>query len=1111
MLKTPDASVASLLAFLNPTGRKTQSSNSGAAQDEARQAIPPLEEQHLIYTQQTNAATRRGGRGHMHDTLGDADTVDQFKHIFQNRPINNQIQNNNNKQTPTRNDTDNDHRHVTNTNTAYNAKYTQQKSQQQQQQPASSQQQNVCPTEYSERDQQLAKEQLRMVRRNLRNCSPNSSYFRQYAALVDDWRNFLPTAIVRDNNNVQHQLQQQSQQQRYQNDKDEFSEDSGGIYSAHDMYDGSEDEGDDEFGSRRHVVGSKPPPVKKDMYTRTMPSTSTSMPSFVKELLRGEELAMLASSAQFNSHHNLAAASDGQSTTWTGGEETEELLFRNGSTSSTLSSVMSSDDTEANDADADESYGPTGGRAGVTTRRNRVTKTNGPRTRYARHQQRSNNNNSKASSPAGNVDVVNSGRQQRQGRWHHELKKIGPADKSPAGRRRRSPKLTTNQRHHHQQNIQQQSAHFGRIHLEDIVRSIESEFTLSLDHDEGSDEESEDSLTYLVSGYENSGVEDDEEDLISSVHQLHQANTAATQRESSISGSVSAASSNAESTSPQSTLLNSSDALSEVSIEAPSPSSVLLASESTTTTFPLDQPPKYIYHKEYQPIIAATSTLVEAAAHSAAAAAVALAKTREAIKDQDEKATNNNNNNNNSARPSLKLETHTMTGIAPGALSAFVSRPLGSQYSLTKCNSTSSLYIDSTMLKSDVDETLRAVATVLYDKVLLSHKLNDCRTERIVNSSSYQSSERVLMSQADIFDFMRFIFDCGQNLGAENAIITLIYVERMTELGNLSFHAINWRRLLLGALILSIKVWEDLAVFNSDVCAIFEGLSVKDVNALERFSMAKLQYNVSVKRSVYAVYYFRLRDVSEQQYNSHYGKLTLSLSQRDFQGSQGMMAMAIPRNDSCASTSSRGGSSTNNRAGSNAGLMGMGMSASNGSSTLSSGNTSLASMTHHSKVPVGPGYRKWTLKPLSVREADRLEARSAVYCSNMMMEEQERTDAGCCLDKYSSASPEELHNLSATLLAAASMHAISSAAAAMATVAGSRQDMSASSSASSSVATMASSSASDLATTKRQQDSNGTTAAVPAEGVAEPVRRTLRLRKSRSDFFFQNTTPASIM
>ncbi|KAF9147690.1 hypothetical protein BG015_010633 [Linnemannia schmuckeri] len=993
----------------------------------------------------------------------------------------------------------------------------------------------MCPTKYTERDQQLAQEQLRIVRRNLRNCSPDSSYFRQYAALVDDWRNFLPAAAVRDNSNpyYHHQQHQQSQQQYHQSGKNGSSKDSEEICSAQYMYDSSKDdeEEDDESGrpTRRVVSSSKPPLANKDAYMHAIPPTSASMPSFVKELLREEEIAILVSSVQFKSHHNLATVQPSDGPTLTRSEEAGEGLFRNGSMSSTQSSIMASDDTEANDADADENYSPPAGCAGVTTRcsrvaktNGRVTKTNGPRAKYTRHHQRANNSKAGSTATAGIIDMAEFSSYQRQGRRNRENKKIGPVDKCPAGRRH-SLRRTANQRHyhhHHQQYTQQQRAHFGHIHLEDIVRGIESEFALALDHDEGNDEDSEDSLTYLVSGYKNSSVEDDgEEDLISSVRRLHQATTA-TQRETFISGSVSAASSIVESTSPQSTLLNSSDALSEASVEAPSPSSVLATEDSNASTLQLDQPPKYIYHKEDRPVTTTTVSIPLRQSPStssstssiaeAAAAAVTLAKAFEAIMDQNEKVTNNNNTNN--ARPSLKLQTHAMVGIAPGALSAFESRPLGSQYSLTKCNSTSSLYIDSTMLKSDVDETLRAVATVLYDKVLLSHKLNDCRTERIVNSSSYQPSERVLMTQADIFDFMRFIFDCGQNLGAENAIITLIYVERMTELGNLSFHAINWRRLLLGALILSIKVWEDLAVFNSDVCAIFEGLSVKDVNALERFSMAKLQYNVSVKRSVYAAYYFRLRDVSEQQYNLHYGKLTMSLSQRDFQGPQGQgsQVMAIPRNDSYASNSSRGSNRNNHRVGSNAGLMGMGMGMVTDSGTFHSGNTSLASMTHHSKVPIGPGYRKWTLKPLSVREADRLEARSAVYCSNMMMEEQERKDAGCCLDKYSSASPEELHNLSATLLAAASMYTISSASAA--TAAGSQRNMSTSASTSSSVTTMASSSVSDLATTKHQQQQEGNgIAVVSTKGATEPPRRTLRLKKSRSDFFFQNTTPASIM
>lgn len=306
----------------------------------------------------------------------------------------------------------------------------------------------------------------------------------------------------------------------------------------------------------------------------------------------------------------------------------------------------------------------------------------------------------------------------------------------------------------------------------------------------------------------------------------------------------------------------------------------------------------------------------------------------------------------------------------------------------------------------------------------------------------------------------------------------------MTDLGNLAFHAINWRRLLLGALILSIKVWEDLAVFNSDVCAIFEGLSVKDVNALERFSMAKLQYNVSVKRSVYATYYFRLRDVSEAQHNLHYGKLTLSMSQRD---------MALARNDSCMSSAngscsglaqhqtSCSSSSRSSRSGSahgsaTGGLMGMGM------------------VGMAPKVPVGPGYRKWTLKPLSVREADRLEARSSMYCSNMMMEEQERKDAGCFWDEYTAmgrASPADL-TISSSIsssIAGSSMYTISS----------STSNMTAQDSLAGGARGAASVSASNLASEKSEPSGS------------EPVKRVLRLKKSRSDFFYQNSTPASIM
>ncbi|GJJ72933.1 hypothetical protein EMPS_05291 [Entomortierella parvispora] len=731
-------------------------------------------------------------------------------------------------------------------------------------------------------------------------------------------------------------------------------------------------------------------------------------------------------------------------------------------------------------------------------------------------------------------------------------------------------------------------AHFGGVNLVDIVRGLESEFTLVVDSAE--EEGSEDSQTCLLSEREISTDEEDDGTYLARsissqseqqsgivlpprppssyknhiLYQQHSASSSSLESScvdssscssfntiepassaSSSSSSSSLASSLASS--PDSTLLNSSEDSGEDAVSLlvlPSPAAATVPSSSydvssASTVAPerlplaLEEPPQYdqhgqdlhlgiipspsettpcpsVPHDDYnqqQILDSATSATVlsdllreeeerqleaerksilatEVAATSAAADAAMTA-----MQQQQKEC---NSKKKSEEKPSLTLQTmtHNLGGIAPGALSAFESRPQSAQFSLTKCNSTSSLYIDSTMTKSDVDETLRAVATVLYDKILLSHKVNDCRTSRIINSSSYVPSERVVMTQADIFDFMRFIFDCGQNLRAENAIITLIYVERITELGNLSFHAINWRRLLLGALILSIKVWEDLAVFNSDVCAIFEGLNVKDVNALERFAMAKLQYNVSVKRSIYAAYFFRLRDVSEQEHNLHYGKLTLSMSQRDMQEHQQQLSQS----------SSRSGS-----------LMTRNDSNLSYSSSIREGGSGLMGMaTAINKVPVGPGYRKWTLKPLSVREADRLEARSALYCSNMRMEEQERKDVGCCWDEYSvtsdRASPAEL---------SASMHTLASSSLSSSVSvstsgngAGSSSGMSTSTSTSSN-ATMISGSTADLAGTKGEAES-GNSSNSSLQG-SEPPRRVLRLKKSRSDFFFQNTTPASIM
>lgn len=59
-------------------------------------------------------------------------------------------------------------------------------------------------------------------------------------------------------------------------------------------------------------------------------------------------------------------------------------------------------------------------------------------------------------------------------------------------------------------------------------------------------------------------------------------------------------------------------------------------------------------------------------------------------------------------------------------------------------------------------------------------------------------------------------------------------------------------------------MWEDQAVWNVDFLNVFPNLTVDDLNQLERHYLNSLQFNVSLKASVYAKYYFELRALSER-------------------------------------------------------------------------------------------------------------------------------------------------------------------------------------------------------------------------------------------------------
>ncbi|KYQ92846.1 cyclin domain-containing protein [Tieghemostelium lacteum] len=184
----------------------------------------------------------------------------------------------------------------------------------------------------------------------------------------------------------------------------------------------------------------------------------------------------------------------------------------------------------------------------------------------------------------------------------------------------------------------------------------------------------------------------------------------------------------------------------------------------------------------------------------------------------------------------------------------------------TKHNSTSSLYIKSTLSTPDNDEILRCMANALLYHIekgtATPQKMIEIFSEEKYPITKGKLDLKSLPSVDTIYKFIRDIFK-AERLDSECAIMCLAYIERIITFTGATLNACTWRRIVLSALILASKVWEDQSVWNVDFLPVFDNLTAADLNNLERQFLALLQYNVSLTASIYAKYYFELRTFSQ--------------------------------------------------------------------------------------------------------------------------------------------------------------------------------------------------------------------------------------------------------
>ncbi|XP_033127956.1 cyclin-Y-like protein 1 [Anneissia japonica] len=187
---------------------------------------------------------------------------------------------------------------------------------------------------------------------------------------------------------------------------------------------------------------------------------------------------------------------------------------------------------------------------------------------------------------------------------------------------------------------------------------------------------------------------------------------------------------------------------------------------------------------------------------------------------------------------------------------------------LKRCSSCSTIYLDdSTVSQPNLKATIKCVALAIYYLIrnrednrglkIFDEKLHPLSRDSLPDDYATRNPEH-----KHIYKFIRLLFNAAQ-LTAECAIVTLVYIERLLTYADIDIIPSNWKRTVLGAILLASKVWDDQAVWNVDYCQILKELTVEDMNELERQFLELLQFNINVPSSVYAKYYFDLRTLAE--------------------------------------------------------------------------------------------------------------------------------------------------------------------------------------------------------------------------------------------------------
>uniref|UniRef100_A0A2K6MV78 Cyclin-like domain-containing protein n=1 Tax=Rhinopithecus bieti TaxID=61621 RepID=A0A2K6MV78_RHIBE len=180
---------------------------------------------------------------------------------------------------------------------------------------------------------------------------------------------------------------------------------------------------------------------------------------------------------------------------------------------------------------------------------------------------------------------------------------------------------------------------------------------------------------------------------------------------------------------------------------------------------------------------------------------------------------------------------------------------------LTKKYSSCSIFLDDRPVSQpNLRTAVKCVTSEIYYHVKnrdanRSLDISDERSHPLTREKVPQEYFKHDPEHKFIYRFVRTLFSAAQ-LTAECATVTLVYLEGLLTYAEIDICPTNWKRIVLGAVLLASKVLDDQAVWTVDYCQILKDITVEDMNEMERHFSELLQFNINVPASVYAKHYF---------------------------------------------------------------------------------------------------------------------------------------------------------------------------------------------------------------------------------------------------------------